>query len=180
LDLGLGFKFTLRFEGLYVFFLIKQQRACHTVTLLFTLKSILRQKKNYENSNISPYKNIIFQKSSKRNQNPSKYYNSIITNLKFQHSSQNIIFQKSSYKNRPITSGPKSLKLSCLDLWGAKGAGGPPLSVLHTFYRQRVLVALRCVQVISILRCVVTLDEDSSRLASFQEVLPFPYLICFL
>jgi hypothetical protein len=48
-------------------------------------KNILRQKKNYGNSNISPCKNIIFQKSSERNQNPSRYYNSIITNLKFQH-----------------------------------------------------------------------------------------------
>jgi len=37
-----------------------------------TLKHILRQKKNYGNSNISPCKNIIFKKSSKRNQNPSK------------------------------------------------------------------------------------------------------------
>ncbi len=45
---------------------------------------MLRQKKNYGNSNISPCKNIIFEKSSKRNQNPSKYYNSL-TNLKFQH-----------------------------------------------------------------------------------------------
>jgi hypothetical protein len=36
-----------------------------------------RQKKNYENSNISPCKNVIFKKSSKRNQNPSRYYNSI-------------------------------------------------------------------------------------------------------
>jgi hypothetical protein len=40
----------------------------HTVTLPFTLKGILRQKKNYGNSNISPCKNIIFKKSSKRNQ----------------------------------------------------------------------------------------------------------------
>ncbi len=32
----------------------------HIVALPFTLKSILRQKKNYENSNISPCKNIIF------------------------------------------------------------------------------------------------------------------------
>jgi len=55
----------------------------HTEALPFTLKSILRQKKNYGNSNISPYNNIIFQKSSKRNQNPSRYYNSII-NLEFQ------------------------------------------------------------------------------------------------
>jgi hypothetical protein len=52
---------------------------------IFTLKSILRQKKNYGNSSISPCKNIIFKKSSERNQNLSRYYNSIITNLKFQH-----------------------------------------------------------------------------------------------
>jgi len=52
------------------------------VALPFTLKSILRQKKNYGNSNISPYKNTIFQKSSKRKQNPSIYSNFII-NLKF-------------------------------------------------------------------------------------------------
>jgi hypothetical protein len=43
------------------------------VALPFTLKSILRQKKNYGNSNISPCKNIILKKSSKRNQNPSRY-----------------------------------------------------------------------------------------------------------
>jgi hypothetical protein len=48
---------------------------CHTVALPFTLKRILRQKKNYGNSNISRRKNIIFKKSSKRNQNPSRYYN---------------------------------------------------------------------------------------------------------
>jgi len=35
----------------------------------------------------------------KETKNPSRYYyNSIITNLKFQHTSQNMIFQKSSYK----------------------------------------------------------------------------------
>jgi hypothetical protein len=37
------------------------------------VKSILRQKKNYGNSNISPFKNIIF-KNSLKNQNPSRYY----------------------------------------------------------------------------------------------------------
>jgi hypothetical protein len=42
------------------------------MALPFALKSILRQKKNYGNSNISPCKNIMFKKSSKRNQNPSK------------------------------------------------------------------------------------------------------------
>jgi hypothetical protein len=57
---------------------------CHTLALPFTLKRILRQKKNYGNSNISSCKNIIFKKSSKTNQNPSRYYNST-TNLKFQH-----------------------------------------------------------------------------------------------
>jgi hypothetical protein len=41
------------------------------MALPFTLINILRQKENYENSNISPFKNIIFQNPSKRNQNPS-------------------------------------------------------------------------------------------------------------
>jgi hypothetical protein len=41
-----------------------KQGVFHTMALPFTLKNILRQKKNYENSNISPCKNIIFQKSS--------------------------------------------------------------------------------------------------------------------
>jgi hypothetical protein len=43
-----------------------KQGVCHSVALPFTLKCILRQKKNYGNSNISPCKNIIFKKSSKR------------------------------------------------------------------------------------------------------------------
>jgi hypothetical protein len=48
-----------------------KQGVCHSVALPFTLKRILRQKKNYGNSNISPCKNIIFKKKSfKRNQNP--------------------------------------------------------------------------------------------------------------
>jgi hypothetical protein len=58
---------------------------CDTVALPFTLISILRQKKNYESSNISTCKSIIFKKKSpKRIQNASRYHNSI-TNLKFQH-----------------------------------------------------------------------------------------------
>jgi len=65
----------------------------HTVALPFTLKSILRQKKNYGNSNISACKNIIFKKSSKRNQNPSRHYNSE-TNLKFQHKPKYIHLSK--------------------------------------------------------------------------------------
>jgi hypothetical protein len=49
---------------------------CH-----FTLKPILRPKKNYGNSkNISPHKNIIFKKSSqKKNQNSSRYYYNSMT-----------------------------------------------------------------------------------------------------
>jgi hypothetical protein len=50
-----------------------KQGVRHIVVLPFTLEGILRQKKSYENSNISPCKNIIFKKSSKRNQNPSRY-----------------------------------------------------------------------------------------------------------
>jgi len=46
---------------------LEKQGVYLTVALPFTLKSILRQKKNYENSNISSCKNIIFQKSSYKN-----------------------------------------------------------------------------------------------------------------
>jgi hypothetical protein len=35
-----------------------KQGVCQTVALPFTLKRILMQKKNYENSNISPCKNV--------------------------------------------------------------------------------------------------------------------------
>jgi hypothetical protein len=63
-----------------------KQGVCHIVALPFTLKSILKQiikeLKNYENSNISSCKSS--KKSSKRNQNSSRYHNSI-TILKFQH-----------------------------------------------------------------------------------------------
>jgi hypothetical protein len=88
----------------------------HTMALPFTLKNILRQKKNYESSNISlcqkkKKKNLIF----KKNQNPSRYYyyyyNSIITNLKFQHKPKISSFKNPHIKNRLITKGPKSLKL---------------------------------------------------------------------
>ncbi len=69
------------------YFLYENKGVCHTVTLPFTLKNILRQKKkNYGNSNISPCQNIIFKKNSlKETKDPSSYYNSIITNLEFQH-----------------------------------------------------------------------------------------------
>jgi hypothetical protein len=64
------------------------------------LKGGKAKKKNYENSNISPFKNIIFKKkSSKRNQNPLRYYYKLISSFNI---SQIIIFKKSSNKNRPI------------------------------------------------------------------------------
>jgi hypothetical protein len=78
-----------------------KQGVCHTVALPFMFKSILRQKKNNENSIISPCKNIIFKKSSKTNQNPWRYYNSI-TNLKFQTQAKISSFQNPHIKNRPI------------------------------------------------------------------------------
>jgi hypothetical protein len=44
----------------------------------------------------------------------------------------------------------------CVNMaWGAKGIGSLSLLILHTFYRQRVLMALQHTQVISILTCVV-------------------------
>jgi hypothetical protein len=41
----------------------EETRVCHTVAWPFTLKSILRKKKSYENSNISPWKNYNLQKN---------------------------------------------------------------------------------------------------------------------
>jgi hypothetical protein len=41
---------------------INNKGVYHIVALPFTLKSILKQKKNYENSNISRCKNIMFKK----------------------------------------------------------------------------------------------------------------------
>jgi hypothetical protein len=35
-----------------------EQGVCHSMALPFTLKNMLRQKKNYGNSNFSPCKNI--------------------------------------------------------------------------------------------------------------------------
>ncbi len=80
---------------------------------IYAKKTSLRQKKNYENSYISPCKNnIIFKKSSERNQNLSRYHNSI-TNIKFQ-----LKAKISSFRNPDIKidllllpRGPKSLKL---------------------------------------------------------------------
>jgi hypothetical protein len=80
------------------------------MALPFTLKNILRQKKNYGNSNISPCKNIILKnnplKETKCLQNIRTL--SIIPSF---NTSQNIIFQKSLYKNRPTIGGPKFVKL---------------------------------------------------------------------
>jgi hypothetical protein len=67
------------------------------VALPFTLKSILKQKKSYGNSNISPYKNSIFEKSFKTNQNPSRYYNSV-TNLRFQNKPKYPSFKNAQIK----------------------------------------------------------------------------------
>jgi len=63
---------------------------------------------------------------------------------------------------------------------GVKGVKSLPLSVLCTFYRQRVLVVLQQVQVISILKCVVAIGKGSSNLGILTRGSPFPCLICFL
>ncbi len=54
----------------------------HIVALPFTLKSILKQKKNYGNSDISLCKNIILKENKRKEKNPSRYHN-FITNFKF-------------------------------------------------------------------------------------------------
>ncbi len=77
-----------------------EQGVCHNVALSFRFKSIVRQKKDYKNSNISPCKNII---SSKNLLKETKILQNIITLqlISSFNTSQNMIFQKYSYKNRP-------------------------------------------------------------------------------
>jgi len=73
------------------------------------MKKILRKKKNYGNSNISPCKNIIFRKKSfKINQTPSQYHNSII-NLKFQHKPKISSFKKPHIKINLLHGGQNPL-----------------------------------------------------------------------
>jgi len=62
-----------------------EQGVCHTVALPFTLKSILRQKKNYENSNISPMQKYTLQKSPLKETKIIQDVTTLVTNLKFQH-----------------------------------------------------------------------------------------------
>jgi hypothetical protein len=50
-------------------------------------------------------------------------------------------------------------------VWGVKSIKSLPLSILRTFYRQKVLMVLQCAHVISILKCVVAIGEGSSRLS---------------
>jgi hypothetical protein len=63
----MGFEINLSAIGPMKVFMTKKKKdkkkgVCHTVALPFTLKSILRQKKNYGNSNISLCKKYDLQK----------------------------------------------------------------------------------------------------------------------
>jgi hypothetical protein len=86
----------LKSKGRWHFSSRETRGASHTVVLPFTLKTIGRQKKNYEHSNISPCKNYNLQKNliKKKPQNPSRYHNSITSF----NTSQNIIFQNPQMK----------------------------------------------------------------------------------
>jgi hypothetical protein len=53
----------------------------------------------------------------------------------------------------------------------AKDINGPPLTILHAFYRPKVSIALQRMQVVFILRCVIIANEGSSR---------FIVVLCFL
>jgi len=50
---------------------------------------------------------------------------------------------------------------------GAKGITSPPLLILHTSYKHRVLVALQRAQTICILKHVIVVSEGLSRLGVF-------------
>jgi hypothetical protein len=52
----------------------------------------------------------------------------------------------------------------CVNMaWGAKGTRSSPLLVLHSFYKQGVVVALQQAQAISILKRAIRISEGSSK-----------------
>jgi len=57
-------------------------------------------------------------------------------------------------------------------VWGAKGTRSPPFSILHTFHKYKVLMALQHAQTIFILRCAVAINEVSYGLGILSRGLP--------
>jgi hypothetical protein len=57
--------------------------------------------------------------------------------------------------------------------WTTKGTEGPFLTVLHSFYRHRVSVALQRVQATYLSKWVVIAGEGSSRLGVLLGLPPF-------
>ncbi len=89
-------------------------------------------------------------------------------------------FSPSSYRGFRISTPTRGWVFHrCANMaWGAKGTRNFHLLVLHSFYKQGVVVALQWTQVISILKRAITIGEGSSRLNILSRVLPFHYLIC--
>jgi len=77
------------------------------MALPFKWKNILKQKKNYGNSNILQCKNIIFKKTNPLKETKLLQDITTLSLIPSFYTSQNIIFQKSSHKNRPTTCGSK-------------------------------------------------------------------------
>jgi hypothetical protein len=63
--------------------------------------------------------------------------------------------------------------------WLAKGFGGPPLTILHVFYRQSVLIALQKVEDAFILKCIIVVGEAPSRLITLSSF-PSPFFYVLL
>jgi hypothetical protein len=64
--------------------------------------------------------------------------------------------------------------------WGAKSIKSPPLSILHAFYKQKVLVMIQHTCALFILKHAIVVYEGLSRLSILLRGPPFLYLICFL
>ncbi len=80
----------------------EKEWVCHTTALPFTLKNILMQNRNYENSNILPCKKYNLQKNHIKETKILQDIKTLWLILSF-NTSQNIIFKKFSCKNRPTT-----------------------------------------------------------------------------
>ncbi len=104
---------TSRFGMVKAWSQTKTRGVSHTMALPFTLKSILRQKKNYGNSNISPCQNIILKKNPLKE---SKILQDIITLwlISSFNTRQNIIFPNPCIKIELLPRGQNPLSFYTL------------------------------------------------------------------
>lgn len=63
-------------------------------------------------------------------------------------------------------------------VWSTKGSSGPPLSILHVLFRQRVSVALQRAETTFILKHTIVVGEGFFAFFKFPILFSFRYVYC--